>query len=94
MMNYILGKDFVSTKKQTRSPYYHMENVLYGEKLARQKKGHCVSNTFIRLRVLILFQQLKQQDVPVYKDAVLKVSDSWRSNFIKRRKLKYRGEIR
>ena len=95
MINYILGKDFESSKKVTRSPYHHMENLLYGEVLAKRKKGHRVSNTFIRLRALVLFQQLQEQEIPIYKDTVFKASNGWRTNFIKRRKLKYRKkEIR
>ena len=90
MVTYILGKDFASTTRQTRSPYHHMENLLYGEVLAKRNKGHRVSNTFIRLRALVLFQQLKEQEISVYAETVFKASNGWRSNFIKRRKLKYR----
>ena len=37
MINCILGKDFVLTKKQTRSPYHYIENLLHGEILAEPK---------------------------------------------------------
>ena len=41
MIEYILGKDFESTKKVTRSLYHHMENILYGEIVAKRKKSSC-----------------------------------------------------
>ena len=89
MINCILGKDFESNIKVTRSPFHHMENLLYGDIAAKRKKSHRVSNTFIHLRALILFKQLQEQEIPIYKDTVFKASNGWRTNFIKRRKLKY-----
>ena len=50
MIKCILGKNFESNVKVTRSPFHHMENLLYAEIAAKRKKSHRVSNTFIRLR--------------------------------------------
>ena len=41
---------------------------------------------------LDLFQQLKEQELPVYKETIFKALNGWGYNFIKRRKLKYRKE--
>ena len=72
MINVILGKDFECSKKVTRSPFHHMDNLLYNEVLTKRVKSHRVSNTFICLRALVLFQQLKEQEIPVYKDTIFK----------------------
>ena len=86
----ILGNNFAARGKFTRSPYHQLESLLYEEILNKRKNGHRISNTFIRIRALSLFQQLKDESVPGYQDLKFKASNGWRSNFIKRRKLKYR----
>ena len=89
MINEILGKNFAMKARQTRSPYHQMENKLYGEIVKKRKSGHRVSNTFIRLRALHIFNFLEEQGNPAYQTS-FKASNGWRTNFIRRRNLKYR----
>ena len=90
MVAEILGKNFASKGKFTRSPFHRLESTLYNEILTKRKSGHRVSNTFIRIRALTIFKDLQEQGVADYKNATFKASNGWRTNFIKRRKLKYR----
>ena len=90
MVDEILGKNFASKARHTRSPFHHMESLLYSEILSKRKLGHRVSNTFIRIRSICIFNRLQEEGVPVYKDASFKSSNGWRTNFIRRRNLKYR----
>ena len=77
MIKEILGKNFANQAKQTWSPYHHMETTLYLEIVKCRKHGHYVSNTFIRLRTLVIFQQLQDQGIPAYKDPNFKASNGW-----------------
>ena len=90
MVAIILGNNFAARGKFTCSPYHQLESLLYEEICDKRKHGHRVSNTFICIRALSLFQQLKDKGVPSYQDMKFKASNGWRSNFIKRRNLKYR----
>ena len=90
MVGVILGKNFASKGKFTRSPFHHLETILYNDILTKRKSGHRVSNTFIRIRALAIFKELKEQGVQGYNTMTFKASNGWRTNFIKRRKLKYR----
>ena len=86
----IFGNNFACKGKQPRSPFYHLENKLYSDILHKRKKGFRVSNTFIRIRALQLFTQLKEDGVPAYQTATFKASNGWRTRFITHRNLKYR----
>ena len=90
MVQHILGDNFGGKARVTRSPYHHMENLLYSEIVKKRKNGHRVSNTFIRLRAIVIFKELKEQGVSGYLTTEFKASNGWRTNFIKRRQLKYR----
>ena len=85
----IFGKNFACKGKQNRLPFYHLENKLYSDILHTRKRGLHVSNTFIRIRALQLFQQLKEDGVPAYQNTTFKASNGWRCRFLKRRNLKY-----
>lgn len=90
MVQAILGNDFGSIGKTTRSAYHKMENLLYNDIIDKRKKGHRVSNTFIRLRALQLHNELERTGDPIYTERPFKASNGWRTNFIKRRSLKYK----
>ena len=90
MVQAILGNDFESIGKTTRSAYHKMENLLYNDIIDKRKKGHRVSNTFIRLRALQLHNELERTGDPIYTERPFKASNGWRTNFIKRRSLKYK----
>ena len=85
----ILGNNFAVRGEFTCSLYYQWESLLYQEILDKCRNGHCISNTFIRIRALSLFKQLKDKWVSGYENVQFKASNGWRSNFINRRKLKY-----
>ena len=90
MVDSILGKNFASIGRKTRSPYHHMENVLYADIVKKRKSGHHVSNTFIRIRAIVLLKQMQEEGIPAYQNTEFKASNGWRTRFIRRRKLKYR----
>ena len=90
MVQHILGNNFGGRALVTRLPYHHMENILYSEIVCKRKKGHRVSNTFIRLRTIVIFKQLREEGIAAYVNTEFKASNGWRTNFIQRRKLKYR----
>ena len=90
MIDHILGKNFGAKSRETRSPFHLMENLLYAEIVNKRRNGHRVSNTFIRVRGIVLFKQMQEQGVPAYQITVFKASNGWRTNFIRRRNLKYR----
>ena len=64
-------------KKASRgaSPYYKLEYRLYQYILSHRKKGLCVSNTFIRVRALYIFNELKISPTSDLEGKVFKASN-------------------
>ena len=75
MVDQLLGKDFETKERIIKSAFHEMETLLYAEIVTKRKSSHRVSNTFVHLRVIQLFEQLKQENVAIYKDHNFKASN-------------------
>jgi len=71
------------------SPFARLESVLLAKIKEHRKKSRRVSNTFIRVNALQIFEELKRDERSGYHNKVFKASTGWQCRFIKRNKLKY-----
>ena len=76
-------------KKSTvgKSPFHKVEAKLYQVITDHRAKGRRVSNNFIRLEALKIFNIMKLDNSSGLAGKVFKASNGWRSNFMKRKKL-------
>ena len=87
-----LMKRKLSNLKRVRtgkSPFEKLESNLLAKIKHHRKKSRRVSNSFIRITALKIFEELKSDESSGYQGKAFKASVGWQCRFIKRNKLKY-----